>query len=86
MNGRQAKKIRKKSIEFLVQWLKTMLVEEEVKKVSFKNYKKYLPKETHIFAGRTLLVSSYTPRWFGKLIKKKLKTTSIDKITYTDII
>ena len=42
MNGRQAKKIRKKSIEFLVQWLKTMLVEEEVKKVSFKNYKKYV--------------------------------------------
>jgi len=45
MNGRKSKAIRKKSIEFLVMWLKTMLTDEEMKKVSVSNYKKYLPKE-----------------------------------------
>ena len=86
MNGRKSKMIRKKSIQFVVDWLKTMLNDEEKSKVSIKNYKNYLPNESHIFSNRTLLVSSYTPRWFGKLIKKKLKTKPLDKIKYSDIL
>ena len=86
MNGRKAKKIRTKSIDFLVHWLGTMLTDEEAKKVSVKNYKKYLPKETHFYVGRTLMLSAYTPKWFGQLIKKKLKSKPLDKITYSDII
>ena len=86
MNGRKSKAIRKKSIQFVVDWLKTMLNDEEKSKVSSKNYKNYLPNETHIFSNKTLLVSSYTPKWFGKLIKKKLKSKPLDKITYSDII
>ena len=86
MNGRTSKKIRTKSIAFLVHWLGTMLTDEEAKKVSTKNYKKYLPKETHFYTGRTLMLSAYTPKWFGKLIKKKLKSKPLDKITYSDII
>jgi hypothetical protein len=33
MNGKKTKQIRKKAIEFLVHWLKTMLTDEEIKKV-----------------------------------------------------
>ena len=86
MNGRKSKAIRKKSIEFLIAWLKTMLTDEETKKVSASNYKKYLPKETHFYTGRTLMLSAYTPKWFGKLIKRKLKSKPLDKIQYSDII
>ena len=86
MNGRKSKAVRKKAKEFVVEWLKTMLIEEEQKKVSVNNYQKYMPSETHIFANNKFLVSSYTPRWFEKLIKRKLKTKSIDKIKYSDII
>ena len=86
MNGRKSKAIRKKSIEFVVEWLKSMLIEEEQKKVSTKNYQDYMPTETHIFANNKFLVSSYTPRWFVKLIKRKLKSKPLDKITYSDII
>ena len=63
-----------------------MLIEEEQKKVSTKNYQDYMPTETHIFANNKFLVSSYTPRWFVKLIKRKLKSKPLDKITYSDII
>jgi hypothetical protein len=86
MNGRTSKAVRKKSIEFVVEWLKTMLIEEEAQKISVKNYQNYMPNETHIFANNKFLVSSYTPRWFAKLIKRKLKFKSIDKIQYSDII
>ena len=34
MNQRKAKQIRKLSEEFVVEWLKSMLVEEEQKKVN----------------------------------------------------
>jgi len=86
MNGRKSKAIRKKSVGFVVEWLKTMLVEEEKEKVSVKNYQNYMPTETHIFANNKFLISAYTPRWFGKLIKRKLKSKPIDKIQYSDII
>ena len=56
MNGRKAKQIRKKSIGFLIDWLKIMLIEEEQKKVSVKNYKNYLPEETHIYANKKFMV------------------------------
>jgi len=86
MNGRKSKLIRKKSVEFLVEWLGTMLIEEEKKTLSATNYKKYLPEQSHIFANNKLIVSAYTPRWFQKKIKHVLKRKSIDKITYNDII
>ena len=86
MNGRKSKLVRKKAIEFLIDWLKTMLIEEEQKKVSVKNYKKYLPEQTHLYANKKFIVSSYTPRWFQKKIKHALKRKPIDKITYNDII
>jgi hypothetical protein len=86
MNGKKTKQIRKKAIEFLVHWLKTMLTDEEIKKVSAKTYKNYLPKETHVYTMHSVRVSAYTPKWFGKLIKKKLKYKPLDKITYSDIL
>jgi|TARA_R100000231_G_scaffold41182_2_gene35983 hypothetical protein len=81
-----SKKVKQKSILFVVEWLKSMLVDEEKEKVSVHNYKNYLPQETHIYANKQLMVSSFTPRWFAKKIKKVLKAKPIDKITYNDII
>ena len=86
MNGKKSKLIRKKSVEFLVEWLRTMLVEEEQKKVSISNYKQYLPEQSHVFANNKLIVSAYTPRWFQNKIKDVLKRKPIDKITHNDII
>ncbi len=86
MNRRMSKKVKQKSILFVVEWLKSMLVDEEKEKVSVHNYKNYLPQETHIYANKQLMVSSFTPRWFAKKIKKVLKAKPIDKITYNDII
>lgn len=86
MNRRISKKVKQKSILFVVEWLKSMLVDEEKEKVSVHNYKNYLPQETHIYANKQLMVSSFTPRWFAKKIKKLLKAKPIDKITYNDII
>ena len=43
-----SKKVKQKSILFVVEWLKSMLNDEEKEKVSVSNYKNYLHKK-HIF-------------------------------------
>ena len=82
----KTKQVRKLSKQFVVEWLKSMLTEEEQKKVSVDNYEKYLPEEKHFYANNKLMVSAYTPRWFAQRIKKVLKTKHIDDITYSDVI
>ena len=83
MNGKKAKQIRKKSRQLVVDWLQTMLVKEEVKKLSVDNIEKYLPDETHFYANNKLMVSAYTPRWFAQRIKKYNK--KLQDITWQDI-
>ena len=82
----KTKQVRKLSKEFVVEWLQSMLTEEEQNKVSVDNYEKYLPEEKHFYANNKLMVSAYTPRWFAQRIKKVLKTKHIDDITYSDVI
>jgi hypothetical protein len=82
----KTKQVRKLSKEFVVEWLQSMLTEEEQKKVSVDNYEKYLPEDTHFYANRKLMVSAYTPRWFAQRIKKVLRTKHINDITYSDVI
>ena len=82
----KTKQVRKLSKEFVVEWLQSMLTEEEQKKVSVDNYEKYLPEDRHFYANNKLMVSAYTPRWFAQRIKKVLRTKHIDDITYSDVI
>ena len=84
MNQRKAKQVRKLSKEFVITWLKTMLIEEEQKKVNVDNFQNYLPEESHFYANRKLMVSAYTPRWFAQKIKKVKK--DIKDISYSDVI
>jgi len=86
MNQRKAKQVKKLSEEFVITWLKTMLIEEEQKKVNVDNFKNYLPEDTHFFSNGKLMVSAYTPRWFAKRIKKVLKRKDINDIIYSDVI
>ena len=85
MNGKKAKKIRKMSVKFVIEWLQSMLIDEEKKKLSIKNYKKYLPQDTHFYANGKWMVSAYTPRWYAKRIKKLLKYKELNDITWSDI-
>jgi|TARA_B100001094_G_C17862271_1_gene638026 hypothetical protein len=86
MRELKTKQVRKLSKEFVVEWLQSMLTEEEQKKVSVDNYEKYLPEDRHFYANNKLMVSAYTPRWFAQRIKKVLRTKHIDDITYSDVI
>jgi|TARA_R100001129_G_scaffold131906_1_gene93511 hypothetical protein len=71
MNGKKAKKLRKKSKQLMVEWLRSMTPEgEDRNKINEKNLHEFLPDQTHIFANNKFMVSAYTLRWFYKHVKK----------------
>ena len=78
MNGRKAKSIRQHAKQMLIDWLKTMVSDEEAKDITLDNFKDYLPKEKHVFANRKLLLSAYSFKWFVKKIKTKVRKENKD--------
>ena len=71
MNGKKAKRLRRKSEELLIQWLQSMVPEgEDATRISLKNLKEFLPDQTHIYANNRFMLSAYSLRWFYKQVKK----------------
>ena len=87
MNGRKAKRIRRHANKLVLEWLKTMLTDEEAKKLNPKNMDKYMPEQTHFFANRSLHISAYTSRWFQQRIKRIIGQNKrvIESITVQEV-
>tara|TARA_Y100001951_G_C11098577_1_gene160733 strand:+ start:253 stop:516 length:264 start_codon:yes stop_codon:yes gene_type:complete len=82
MNGRQSKKIRRKAKELTIEWLKSLIPEEEAKKISIENFDDYMPDQKYVYANRQFRLSAFSDRWFAKHIKRTDK--DLDTITFTD--
>ena len=87
MHSRKAKRIRRHANQLVFEWLKTMLTDEEAKKLNPKNMDKYMPEQTHFFANRSLHISAYTSRWFQQRIKRIIGQNKrvIESITVQEV-
>ena len=88
MNRRKSKLIGAQVEKISIEWLRGLLPEEEAEKITRKNYKSMLPKQTHILFKRQWKLSAYTYRWFKQKIKKILKrnpTRDITSITMDEL-
>jgi hypothetical protein len=47
---------------------------------------KLLPKQTHIYANRKLMLSAFSLKWIVKRVKKLYNKKRIEDITLEDII
>ena len=71
MNGRKAKRLRRRAEELLISWIRTMVPEgEDATKITKKNLGEFLPEQTHIFANNRFMLSAYSLRWFYKKVKQ----------------
>jgi len=84
MNGKKAKRIRKKALHLLVEWLKLQLPEKEAEKLNISNIKYFLPVDANIYANHKVMLSAYSFKWIIKNIKK-LKNKKINDISMKDI-
>jgi hypothetical protein len=81
MNSKQLKKLRKLIKPLQVEWLCTLLPEEQAKDITVDNVEGLLPEETHAFGQGQLHLSYMSDRW----IMKKLKRFPYIK-TFADIV
>lgn len=70
MNRKRIKKINKHVGFILVDWLKTLVSEEEAKQINIDNYKELLPSQTHVYTNNKFFLSAFCPRWVRKKIKQ----------------
>ena len=88
MNGKKAKRISRRARNLLIEWVKSLLPEEEAEKVNLQNIQSLLPKETHYFANNRVYLNAYSFKWIKNGIKRILKlfpATEIETITMEDI-
>jgi len=88
MNGKKAKRIRKQASIIIVDWLQSLLSDEEGQKINTKNYINFMPEQTHFMAQRTMHLNAYHPKWIVNKINQLLAIypdRSIEEITLEDI-
>ena len=71
MNGRKAKRLRKRGKELLVEWLYSVIPDEEDKQqININNIEEYLSEQTHIYMNRKFLLSAFSLKWIYKKVKR----------------
>ena len=70
MNQQKLKVLRRKVKRLRVEWLKTLLNEEEASKVSIDNIDNLAPTQDYYVSNRTVYLSYMTPKWVMKYLKK----------------
>ena len=86
MKKKIKKQINKRARDILIEWLKSIVDEEEADQITKENFKKFLPKDTHMQVRKTYYLSFYTFRWATQNIKKLMKKgMSLNKITLEDL-
>ena len=83
MNSKKEKQIRRHAESLMLDWLKTVVPDEEKPKITLDNLQDFIPNQTHVYANQQLRVSAYTLRWFTKRLKKLVRTGRTDVKTIT---
>jgi poly-D-alanine transfer protein DltD len=89
MNEKTMKQISKQTNVILVEWLKTLVSEEEAKKINISNLEELLPTQTHVRANNKVMLSAFSKKWVRKHLKsfvKKNPNKPIWSIKLTDVM
>ena len=89
MNRKRIKKINRHVGIILVDWLKTLVNEDEAKKINLDNYKELLPAQTHVYTNNKFFLSAFSPRWVRKKLKyivAKNSSRDISTITLQEVM
>ena len=70
MNSKQLKKLRKLVKPLQVEWLQSILPEDQAKTITVDNVEGLLPDQTHVFGGGKMHLSFMTDKWIMKMLKK----------------
>lgn len=80
MNSKQIKKLRKKVRPIQVEWLRTLLPEDQAKTITVNNVEGLLPEQTHAFGQGQLHMSYMTDKWIMKYLKQYPNITTYKEL------
>jgi hypothetical protein len=81
MNSKELKKLRRLVRPIQVEWLQTLLPEEQAKDITVDTVEGLLPEQTHAFGQGQLHLSYMTDKWIMKYLKQYPNIT-----TYKELI
>ena len=71
MNGRNAKKYRKKGKQILVEWLHSVIPDDADKTlINIDSLEEFLADQTHVYLNSKFLLSAYSLKWIYKRVKR----------------
>ena len=69
MSSKQIKKLRKLIKPLQVEWLQSILPEDQAKTITVDNVEELMPDQTHIYGNRQMHLSFMTDKWIMKVLK-----------------
>jgi len=80
MNAKQIKKLRKLVKPIQVEWLQTLLPEDQATTITVDNVEGLLPEQTHAFGQGQLHMSYMTDKWIMKYLKQYPNITTYKEL------
>lgn len=73
MNRKQVKRVNRKAEKILIQWLQSIVPEEDKNRIDESNYKTFLPEAPYFVRKKTRRNAFFTLKWAKRKIKKMYK-------------
>jgi hypothetical protein len=88
MNRKIMKQINRQVEKISLQWLHSLMSEEEAAKIRPDNYKDYMKMNSHYFVEGQFFMSAFTENWTRKRLKKLYRrnpSRPIDSYSHLDL-
>ena len=80
MSSKQIQKLRKLVKPLQVEWLQSILSEEQGKVITVDNVEELMPEQTHVFGNRQLHLSFMSDKWIVKILKDNPHITTYKEL------
>ena len=80
MNSKQLKKLRKLIKPLQVEWLQSILPEDQGKTITVDNVEGLMPDQTHVFGNRQMHLSFMSDKWIMKILKNNPHITTYKEL------
>ena len=80
MNSKQLKKLRKLVKPLQVEWLQSILPEDQGKVITVDNVEELMPDQTHAFGNGQMHLSFMSDKWIMKILKNNPHITTYKEL------
>tara|TARA_R110000823_G_scaffold178177_1_gene310610 strand:- start:239 stop:529 length:291 start_codon:yes stop_codon:yes gene_type:complete len=80
VNSKQLKKLRKLVKPLQVEWLQSILSEEQGKTITVNNVEELMPDQTHAYGNRQIHLSFMSDKWIMKILKDNPNITTYKEL------